>query len=1045
MTLARWAAGALQIHYAVDLCLTYCITRGGLHGNNISKKYTGWMLFTLLLVVLSVLTLFFISCTSYTDFDGSSDGAPKYYRDADGDGYGDANDTGVAFDEDPGLGYSLDNTDCNDADSTVSPDAEELCDEIDNNCDGLIDEGDACGGTLTVAPFGDGSIVSDVAGIDCGDDCDEFYAGDTVTLTATPAEGFEFYAWAGDYDSVNGDECTVTVDGYKTVYPTFTSIEVELNSDTVILTEETVGYIISQDDTKYYFDPAATQISNLNVGDIIVNAAMGLLRRVTSVTVQADGLIEVDTTDATLEEALDNGVIAYTGTLTNDDLESAKFHVQGARLRSAPPSYSKFTIDFDDLVLYDRDGREETTNDQVKVQGSVVLEVTPDFAVRFNLDDGLAELKAVVNIENNNSITLVAGGSLNFEKKKRIATMTFAPIPVGGIIVLIPTFNVYVGIEGGIGGKVTVGTSLEISAETGMWYKSDTGWSQVKDVNKTFSIIGPVFEAYAYSKAYASADIALKVNGIAGPYFGLTGAVEANANAQYFAQTDQTCLAWDTSIGIGAYAGVRLEILSITLAEIEYDLFSYSYPLANGSMCTYYRDNDSDGYGNPDDIASVGLGNPPAGMTSDNDDCDDNDPDEHPGQMWYGDADNDGWPDGGYSIRCERPTGHKLYDELTHPTGMDCNDDDPAIHPGAPELCDGIDNDCDGQIDEWLFTLYFPDGDGDGYGREDWVNYITTCTAPPSGYVQVTNGNYDCNDSDSSIYPGADETCDGIDNDCDIAVDEGFDFYTYIIDADGDGAGDPNGASELNCSAPAGYVQDVGTNYDCDDSDSNINPDANEICDGVDNNCNGVIDLDTPGYANYYGDADGDGYGNPTDLKIISGCESTAGYVLDNTDCNDANAAVYPGAPLVDNATDNDCDGLVETTYYPDADGDSYGDSSSSGSVLNSPDSTYVITDNTDCDDSDAGVNPGAQEILNDGIDNDCDGTAQTGDTYYRDADGDGFGDPNNPTTALSQPSGYVVDNTDCNDNDYGIYPGQVEWCNDGVDNNCDGLIDDAC
>jgi len=131
--------------------------------------------------------------------------------------------------------------------------------------------------------------------------------------------------------------------------------------------------------------------------------------------------------------------------------------------------------------------------------------------------------------------------------------------------------------------------------------------------------------------------------------------------------------------------------------------------------------------------------------------------------------------------------------------------------------------------------------------------------------------------------------CDGIDNDCDGLVDEDLTASTWYQDADGDGYGNLN--STLNaCTQPPGYALVPG---DCDDTNPTVNPSAVEICNGVDDDCNGTVDDNTVGGATWYADQDGDNWGSPA--NTITACTQPLGYVINGTDCDDLNARSTPG------------------------------------------------------------------------------------------------------------------------------------------------------
>lgn len=159
----------------------------------------------------------------------------------------------------------------------------------------------------------------------------------------------------------------------------------------------------------------------------------------------------------------------------------------------------------------------------------------------------------------------------------------------------------------------------------------------------------------------------------------------------------------------------------------------------------------------------------------------------------------------------------------------DCDDSDENINPDAQEVCDGVDNNCDGSIDEGVTNTYYLDADGDKYG--DPANPSKPACSAPEGYV---DNNEDCDGADGEIYPGADEICDAdnIDEDCDGLADdqdtEGASGKTaYHVDNDGDGFGTPNEPTEDFCDLSPGHS---ATNDDCDDTDPALNPAHPDDC-----------------------------------------------------------------------------------------------------------------------------------------------------------------------------------------------------------------------
>ncbi len=232
---------------------------------------------------------------------------------------------------------------------------------------------------------------------------------------------------------------------------------------------------------------------------------------------------------------------------------------------------------------------------------------------------------------------------------------------------------------------------------------------------------------------------------------------------------------------------------------------------------------------------------------------------------------------------------------------QDCDDGDAAVNPNAAEICDGIDNNCDGDTDlasAGGAVPWYTDGDGDGFG--DINSEVLACYDP--GNMIQTGG--DCDDADLAINPGATEICDDIDQDCDDIVDDGVQTAWYA-DSDADGFGGGH-ILLFDCFGGSGLV---ASGDDCDDDDPNVNPSAVESCDDTDNNCDGDVDEGLEEI--WYEDADGDGFG-VWDSTVMD-CDDVDGFSPDAGDCDDSNDTVYPGAEDIEgDLIDQDCDGVAD-------------------------------------------------------------------------------------------------------------------------------------
>jgi len=287
--------------------------------------------------------------------------------------------------------------------------------------------------------------------------------------------------------------------------------------------------------------------------------------------------------------------------------------------------------------------------------------------------------------------------------------------------------------------------------------------------------------------------------------------------------------------------------------------------------------------------------------------------------------------------------GYLGFNQVTCPQGTDCNDDNKNINPGAAEVCNGIDDDCDTAVDEGgVCTGECTDDDGDGFSVEGG-----NC------------GRVDCNDDNENVNPGADEVCDGLDNDCDNLVDEG-----NVCEQCGNGV--------------------VKGSEECDDGLNNgvpCVPDYNGVCMFCETDCtlaeivgsfcgDGVMD-------GGFESCDGDDWGT------VSGCEDIDDFVGGQLSCDDicdfnTTRCVLPEC---EDGVDNDGDSLVDFPEDPGCDSKTDNDETEDECTDNDSDGFSVqggICGSVDCDDNNNDVHPGATEVC-DGLDNNCNGLVDEG------------------------------------------------------------------
>ena len=453
-----------------------------------------------------------------------------------------------------------------------------------------------------------------------------------------------------------------------------------------------------------------------------------------------------------------------------------------------------------------------------------------------------------------------------------------------------------------------------------------------------------------------------------------------------------------------------------------------------------YVDSDGDGYGSLLLVASADLLCDGVGEAPFSGDCDDADASNFPNNIeicdsadndcdgnvdlgevdWHADTDGDGFGDFASTLAvtvCSpEPAGYVLDDS-------DCDDGAVAVNPGGVEVCNGLDDDCDGLVDDGAVCPCDTYNEGAStylycLSPVDWATASSDCAS--MGYHLAVIGDvWEQNVlwATQRTYPFTPFW---------IGYDDIASEGVFVWDAADPGTGfehwdvvngEPNASGDcVYLKALGGYWRDT----DC------VNT-YDYICEVE---CLGAV---------WYADLDGDGFGDP--MSGIESCTRPAHTVVDDSDCDDSDPTIHSnGVETPADGRDGDCDGLEDC--YLDADLDGHGDIAAI--VVADPDMTCsssgLSSTADDCDDGDPNISPTAFDLPGDGIDTDCDDF----DSCYFDGDGDGYGDDGGVTIASTDADCNDLNESatgdDCNDNDAAFNPGAVEIPADIIDQNCDGL-----
>ena len=431
--------------------------------------------------------------------------------------------------------------------------------------------------TLTVNKFGKGVVISDVSGIDCGNDCSEIYpSGTTVTLTAqelvaaSAAEnGYSFKSWAG-CDSVDGTTCTVTMDGDQVVLPTF-GRKVVLQGETKILDENAMQYLINRESSIFYFDPGIESVVVLQVGDVIMGRVIGgngFLRKITNIYTAAGKLV-VETEFATIPDAVAQGTLSFSKKLTHSDLAiSGTIINSGVSLqRAESPDSTVFTFNVNTQVAQNGIRPAWEVNESfgiVNIQGAVSLTFEIDTALdKCWCWPPIEGFRTVLIVTQDNDLDISASEGAKVEGSISLGSLTF-PVSLSGLPATLEV-EIFLGVNGEIEVTASTGAILTNKITAGVRYRKDEGWSPVSGYSRRSFTVKPVELGGSVSlTGYVKPEASLLIVGLVGPYMNLESYLKLQGEAS------STALAWGLYYGLDSHAGVK----SVKIFGVDMPLYS---------------------------------------------------------------------------------------------------------------------------------------------------------------------------------------------------------------------------------------------------------------------------------------------------------------------------------------------------------------------------------------------------------------------------------------------------------------------------------------